>query len=87
MADPQNQPPLESSAGASVALNFTNIAQTCKTRTKVDHTNGTTNFVTSCNVSFDLVASNNGATESPAFPVRFGPVRAVFLIREQTRYP
>ena len=69
-ADPQNQPPLESSAGASVALNFTNIAQTCKTRTKVDHTNGTTNFVTSCNVSFDLVASNNGATESPAFPVR-----------------
>jgi hypothetical protein len=52
-----------------VTLEFSNVVQTCTTKTKINHTTMTTNSVTKCKVSFDLVASNNGATNSPAFQV------------------
>ncbi len=64
-------PPPERFALPAVALEFTNVVQTCKTKTKIDHTTGTTNYVTTCRASFEMVASNNGATNFPAFHVLF----------------
>jgi hypothetical protein len=60
-------------APASVALAFSNVVQTCTTKTKIDHATMTTNSVTTCRVKFSLVASNTGATNSSAFQVLFWP--------------
>jgi len=52
-------------AGATLALSFANMEQTCKT--KIDKKAATTNIT--CMVDCDLVVSNTGTTESPKFSV------------------
>jgi hypothetical protein len=71
---PQPLPPPQGEPGpASVSLVFSNVVQTCTTKTKIDRATMTTNSVTTCKVKFSLVASNPGATTSSAFPILFWP--------------
>jgi hypothetical protein len=65
----QQPPPQGSPSPAAVTLTFSNVVQTCTTKTKVDHATMTTNSTTTCKVRFSLVASNTGSTKSFAFPV------------------
>jgi hypothetical protein len=65
---PQGQP-----APSSVTLTFSNVVQTCTTKTSIDHAAMTTNTVTTCRVRFSLVASNTGTTNSPQFSIVFWP--------------
>ncbi len=65
---PQGQP-----GPASVSLAFSNVVQTCATKTTIDHATMTTNAVTACKVKFSLVASNTGGANSSALPILFWP--------------
>jgi uncharacterized repeat protein (TIGR03803 family) len=56
-----------------VAFSFSNIVQTCKSKTKINKKAMTTNVTTTCTIAFDLVASNTGVTNSSAFSVLLWP--------------
>ncbi len=62
-------PPQGEPGPASVSVVFSNVVQTCTTKATINHVTMTTNTVTTCKVKFSLVASNNGATNFPAFHV------------------
>jgi len=52
-----------------VSLSFSNVVQVCKSRSRIDRMTGTTNVTTTCKLSLQLVATNVGVTNSPAFDV------------------
>lgn len=52
-----------------VSLSFTNVAQVCKTKVKIDKKTETTNSTTTCKLSLQLVIANLGVASSPAFDV------------------
>jgi uncharacterized repeat protein (TIGR03803 family) len=52
-----------------VTYAFTNVVQTCKTKTKIDKKTMTTNVTTTCKLSVEFVVTNTGITNSPAFEV------------------
>ncbi len=54
---------------APVTYSLSSVAQTCKTKTKINKKTETTNATTTCTVAFDLVVSNVGATSNPKFSV------------------
>ena len=56
-------------AGATLGFSFTNVVQTCKTKTTNDKKTETTNTTTTCTVAFDLVVSNTGVENTPKFSV------------------
>lgn len=50
-----------------VSFAFSNVVQSCKTKIKVDKMTQTTNTMTTCKLSLQLVVTNIGITNSPAF--------------------
>ena len=52
-----------------VSLSFSNVMQVCRSRTRINRMTGTTNITTTCRLSLQLVATNLGITNSPAFNV------------------
>jgi len=51
------------------AFSFTNVVQTCKSKTKFDEKTMTTNVTTTCTVNISVMASNTGMENTSAFPV------------------
>lgn len=62
-------PPPPSNVTDLVSFSFSNLMQVCKTKTKIDKKTATTNMTTTCKLSLQLVATNLGITNSPAFNV------------------
>jgi hypothetical protein len=66
---------VETIAGSSpnptnlVSVSFSNVVQVCKTRIKIDRKTETTNTTTTCKLTLQLLATNAGITNSPAFDV------------------
>jgi hypothetical protein len=52
-----------------VSFSLSNVVQTCKSKIKVDKKTETTNSTTTCKLSLQLVATNFGVANSPAFSV------------------
>jgi hypothetical protein len=52
-----------------VSLSFSNVVQACRSRSRFNRMTGTTNVTTTCRLSLQLVATNIGVTNSPAFNV------------------
>lgn len=52
-----------------VSLSFSNVVQACRSRSRINRMTGTTNVTTTCRLSLQLVATNIGVTNSPAFNV------------------
>jgi hypothetical protein len=52
-----------------VSFSFSNVMQTCKTKIKIDRKTETTNTTTTCKLSLQLMATNLGIINSPAFKV------------------
>lgn len=52
-----------------VSLSFSNIMQACRSRTRINRMTGMTNIMTTCKLNLQLVATNTGITNSPAFNV------------------
>jgi hypothetical protein len=71
---PAGQPPSPGGSDpASVTLAFSDVVQTCKTRTKINHATTTTDSVTMCKVKFSLIARNAGTAKSSSFPIMLWP--------------
>jgi uncharacterized repeat protein (TIGR03803 family) len=62
---------VDQTGATEVIFSFSNIVQTCKSKSKIEKKLMVTNITTTCMVSFDLIASNTGVTNSPVFPVLF----------------
>ncbi|HVM61576.1 MAG TPA: hypothetical protein VMV72_12000 [Verrucomicrobiae bacterium] len=64
-----NSPGESPAPTALVALEFSNVVETCRTKLKIDHSAMTTDTLTTCKVDTLLVANNTGSADSSNFPI------------------
>ena len=54
-----------------LTFSFSNVVQSCKSKSKIEKKLMITNITTTCTIAFDLVVSNTGVTNSRTAAVQF----------------